>query len=64
MAVCKAKECVLQPKFPDDKPSESQFINKLNVNQVIFEPLYNCPDLEKLRNEGKLLTTIDFLNNN
>ena len=62
MAICHAVECILNPRFPENKVSESQFISRANVRQAAFTPLYNCPHLVKLRNEGKIITTIDFLN--
>jgi hypothetical protein len=62
MAICHAKECILDPKFPDNKPSESIRISKANVRTVVFEPLDNCPHVESLRNEGILpwAFSIDF----
>jgi len=65
MAICHAKECVLTPTFPDNLVRESQFITKANIAQVHFEPLTNCPHMEKLRAEHKIpwaIATIDFLN--
>lgn len=64
MAVCKAKNCVLQPEFPENAPKESQHITKANVRTAIFRPLDNCPHVEQLRKEGKLpwaTASIDFL---
>jgi hypothetical protein len=63
MAICHAKECVLAPKFPDDKIRESYYISRANLATVTFEPLDNCPHIEKLRSEELLpwATTIaDF----
>jgi hypothetical protein len=65
MAVCQALNVTLDPKFPDSKISESQFISRANVQSVTFEPLDNCPHVEKLRAEGLIpwaTSTIDFLN--
>jgi hypothetical protein len=62
MAICHAVECVLQPMFPDETIRESNHISKANVASVTFEPLDNCPHIEKLRAEGKLpwaIATID-----
>jgi hypothetical protein len=62
MAICHAVECVLDPKFPDEIIRESNHISRANVRTVTFEPLDNCPHIEKLRAEGLLpwpVATID-----
>ncbi len=63
MAICHARECVLDTKFPDNTYHESGHISKGNLATVTFEPLENCPHMEILRAEGILpwATTIaDF----
>jgi hypothetical protein len=60
MAICHARECVLEPIFWN---AGEQFINKATLYTVNFIPLENCPHMEKLRAEGVLpwATTIaDF----
>jgi hypothetical protein len=64
-AICHALEVVLQPLFPDEKIEESMVISKANERTVRFEPVDNCPFLEKLRAQGLIpwaSTCIDFLN--
>jgi hypothetical protein len=64
MGICHEKHCTLIPKFPNNNARDSKYINLANFSTVVFEPLDNCPHIEKLRAEGKLpwATTIaDFL---
>jgi len=62
IAICHAREVVLRPQFPDNTIEDTQnFINKSNFQLVQFKPCDNCPHIEKLVNEGKLLRSIDFL---
>jgi hypothetical protein len=63
MAICNAKHCPLQPKFPNNKIDESKFIRRANVADVVFKPLDNCPHIEQMRSEGLLpwaSSTINF----
>ncbi len=64
MAICHAVECILDPKFPDNNIIESHHISKANIQTVVFEPIDNCPHVEKLRREGLLpwaTSTINFI---
>lgn len=63
MAVCHAREIVLPPLFPESSIEESQSINKCNEGFVRFEPVENCPHIERLIAEGTLpwaTASIDF----
>jgi hypothetical protein len=62
MAICHARECVLDPEFPDNTIYESQHISKANVRTVVFRPLDNCPHLEKLRAKGLIPWAISSIN--
>lgn len=65
IAVCHATENVLQPSFPETRATESIIcVNKTNMSSVVYKPPYNCPVIQKLRNEGKIPFadfTINFL---
>jgi hypothetical protein len=51
MGVCNARHCTLTAKFPMNNTNDRR-INKANLNDVVFDPLANCPFIERLRNEG------------
>jgi len=60
IAICHAVEAVLRPVFPNSNIHESIAISKANMQTVTFIPVYNCPHLQKLRDEGKIITSIDY----
>lgn len=63
MAICHAKEVILQPLFPENNIKESLTINKANERTVRFDPVENCPHVENLISEGMIpweTASIDF----
>jgi hypothetical protein len=65
MGICDALHIVLQPDFQDGTLRECQFISRANVQTVQFEPVDNCPHVERLRKEGMIpwvTASIDFSN--
>jgi hypothetical protein len=57
IAICHAKELVLQPTSEE----LHGFISSLNFATVTFAPVYNCPHIQELRDKGIIKVTIDFL---
>lgn len=61
LGLCKAKNILIRPS---NTGNNFDVVNKENIDSVQYEPVENCPHVQKLINEGALswaTATIDFL---
>ncbi len=63
MAVCNARNVVLDPEFPAELVSKRVFLSKSTLPVAVFKPFDTCPKLEELRNKRLIpwaILTYDF----